>query len=177
VLATIHQGNGGRAVKVQSENNILKVLTFSLKPEDWANTWVLSGGRIHHGCIGERELMVGMWVLIVCRLTCSTDQIQTFKFHHSSFPNSKSVGGDHAVRGCLLSPWCLLTPIILACSKRECEGCWEDRCTWKGGSVRRVDWTGAWTTPKQQTHTHFKTLTHFHPLYVHGASSSGFSRY
>ena len=30
---------------------------------------------------------------------------------------------------------------------------WEDRCTRKGGSVRRVDWTGAWTTPKQHTHT------------------------
>jgi len=46
----------------------------------------------------------------------------------------------------------------------------------RGGSVRHVDWTGAWTTPKQHTHT-LKTLTHFHPLYVRGASSSGFSRY
>jgi len=54
---------------------------------------------------------------------------------------------------------------------------WEDQCTWKGGSVRCVDWTGAWTTPKQHTHTHFKTLTHLHPLYVCGASSLGFSRY
>ena len=27
------------------------------------------------------------------------------------------------------------------------------------------------------THSLSKTLTHFHPLYVHGASSSGFSRY
>jgi len=54
---------------------------------------------------------------------------------------------------------------------------WEDRCMWKGGSVRCVDWTAAWTTPKQHTHTHFKTLTHLHPLYMCGASSSGFSRY
>jgi len=54
---------------------------------------------------------------------------------------------------------------------------WEVWCTRKGGSVRRVDWTGAWTTPKQHTHTLLKTLTHFHPLYVRGASSSGFSRY
>jgi len=30
----IHQGNGDRAVKVQSEYKILKVLTFSLRPED-----------------------------------------------------------------------------------------------------------------------------------------------
>ena len=41
----------------------------------------------------------------------------------------------------------------------------------------------AWTEQVREphlnnTHTHtLKTLTHFHPLYVHGASSSGFSRY
>ena len=40
---------------------------------------------------------------------------------------------------------------------------WEDQCTRKEGSVRRVDWTGAWTTPKQHTHTHFKNLNTLSP--------------
>jgi len=41
----------------------------------------------------------------------------------------------------------------------------------------------AWTEQAREphlnnTHTHtLKTLTHFHPLYVRDASSSGFSRY
>jgi len=55
------------AVKVQSEYNILKVLTFSLKPEDWANAWVLGGERIHGQCIGEREFeydQLSTWVLL-----------------------------------------------------------------------------------------------------------------
>jgi hypothetical protein len=30
----IHQGNGDRAVEVQREYNILRVLTFSLRPKD-----------------------------------------------------------------------------------------------------------------------------------------------
>ena len=39
-----------------------------------------------------------------------------------------------------------------------------------------------WTEQVRELHlnntlTHFKTLTHLHPLYMHGASSSGFSRY
>jgi len=40
---------------------------------------------------------------------------------------------------------------------------WEDQCTWKGGSMRRMDWTGAWTTPKQHTHTHFQNLNTLSP--------------
>ena len=42
-------------------------------------------------------------------------------------------------------------------------GQWEDRCTQKGGSMRHVDWTGAWTTPKQHTHTHFQNLNTLSP--------------
>jgi len=72
----------------------------------------------------------------------------------------------------------LQQPIMLpTCWKRPSQ--WEDWCMQKGGSMWCMNWTGAWTTPKQHTltHTHFKTLTHFHPLYVRGASSLGFSRY
>ena len=43
----------------------------------------------------------------------------------------------------LLSQW--MTPSL--------DEWWEDQCTRKGGSMRCVNWTGAWTTPKQHTHT------------------------
>jgi len=45
--------------QLKSEVSTTKVLTFSLRPEDWANAQVLSGGRIHGGCIqcvGEKNL-------------------------------------------------------------------------------------------------------------------------
>ena len=51
---------------------------------------------------------------------------------------------------------------------------WEDHDTREWEIMWRAIWTGAWTTPKQHTHTNLK---YDHPLYVHGTSSSGFSRY
>ena len=57
----------------------------------------------------------------------------------------------------------------------------------RGRSLRRLvhrkgEACDVWTEQVREphlnnTHTHFKTLTHLHPLYMPGASSSGFSRY
>jgi len=52
----------------------------------------------------------------------------------------------------------------------------------KTGACGKGEVCDAWTEQVHEPHLnnphiHFKTLTHLHPLYVHGASSSGFSRY
>ena len=53
----------------------------------------------------------------------------------------------------------------------------------KTGACGKGGACDAWTEQVHEphlnnTHTHtFKTLTHFHPLYMRGALSSGFSRY
>jgi len=52
----------------------------------------------------------------------------------------------------------------------------------KTGARRKGEAYDVWTEQVREphlnnTHTHFKTLTHFHPLYVCDASSLGFSRY
>jgi len=78
----------------------------------------------------------------------------------------------HASRG--LSNWtkCYSTPkFVLGSSSTE-----------KTSACGKGEACDAWTEQVcephlNNTHTHFKTLTHLHPLYVHSASSLGFSRY
>jgi len=58
----------------------------------------------------------------------------------------------------------------------------EPRCGEKTSAHGKGEACDTWTEQVcephlNNTHTHFITLTHLHPLYVCGASSSGFSRY
>jgi len=114
-----------------------------------------------NGCCSGYQPVITLWFFISLFLLSDATPFTANKHIHSSLS--------------LCQGW---MPSILAYAWGFT--CWEDQCTQKGGSVQCVDWTGVWTTPKQHTHTHFKTfktLIHFHPLYVCSASSLGFSRY
>jgi len=153
----------------------------------WKHDWVIGPTeKLQNACPSAELGDCGGCLCCCCRMRCSSPSIRAClpclsfssmskgQMVHTAPQNVVHVSCELFMRALSVGGSCHLHPttrrlLLLDIEKTGAHG--------KGGACDT--WTEQVREPHlNNTHTHtLKTLTHFHPLYVRGASSSGFSRY